>query len=185
MNDELYEYFQTKKGLEIKRLAIEAGFIAWDEEEWKPAGIVFDWAGADDESLVKFCHLVVRKCADIAYEVGLHRQTKHEILRRFGLKVTDEDKVEPLDSNISVMRQASDAISNVLAGGEFDNPVCDLKQAALALHKAIASSERVNKTAKNEHEDWYGQWQWQCGYERGWDKAMEHVEAKLKEKNNG
>jgi len=34
---------------------------------------------------------VVRECADIAYEVGLHRQTKHEILRRFGLEVTDED----------------------------------------------------------------------------------------------
>ena len=75
----------------IKRLAIEAGFIAWDEEEWKPEGIVFDWAGADDQSLVNFCHLVVRECADIAYEVGLHRQTKHEILRRFGLEVTDEE----------------------------------------------------------------------------------------------
>lgn len=75
----------------IKRLAIEAGFIAWDEEEWKPEGIVFDWAGADDESLVNFYHLIVRECADIAYEVGLHRQTKHEILRRFGLEVTDEN----------------------------------------------------------------------------------------------
>ena len=42
----------------IKRLATEAGFIAWDEEEWKPEGVVFDWAGADDESLVKFYHLV-------------------------------------------------------------------------------------------------------------------------------
>ena len=42
----------------IKRLAIEAGFIAWDEEEWRPAGVVFDWAGADDESLVNFYHLV-------------------------------------------------------------------------------------------------------------------------------
>src|SRR5210317_2041648 len=75
----------------IKRLAIEAGFIAWDEEEWKPEGVVFDWAGADDESLVNFYHLIVRECADIAYEVGLHRQTKHEILRRFGLEVTDEN----------------------------------------------------------------------------------------------
>jgi hypothetical protein len=25
-------------------------------------------------------------------------------------------------------------------------------------------------------EGWYGQWQWQCGYERGWDKAMEKRE---------
>lgn len=38
-----------------------------------------------------FAQLVVRECADIAYEVGLHRQTKHEILRRFGLEVTDEN----------------------------------------------------------------------------------------------
>ena len=34
---------------------------------------------------------VVQECANIAYEVGLHRQTKHEILRRFGLEVTDEN----------------------------------------------------------------------------------------------
>jgi len=88
-------YVQQSKGIvmdaNIKRLAIEAGFTAWDEEEWKPAGIVFDWADADDESLVNFCHLVVRECANIAYEVGLHRQTKHEILRRFELEVTDEN----------------------------------------------------------------------------------------------
>ena len=78
------------------------------------------------------------------------------------------------------------------------------------VHAVNTSQERVNKTAKNEHEGWYGQWQWQCGYERGWDKAMEHkhewfrtgamevgqmrciscgawgqeeIEAKLKEKN--
>jgi hypothetical protein len=40
----------------------------------------------DVEGLIE---LVVRECADIAYEVGLHRQTKHEILRRFGLEVSD------------------------------------------------------------------------------------------------
>lgn len=43
------------------------------------------------DHLHKFAELIVRECADIAYEVGLHRQTKHEILRRFGLEVTDED----------------------------------------------------------------------------------------------
>ena len=45
----------------IKRLAIEAGFIAWEDEEWHPADVVFDWAGADDESLVNFYHLVRKK----------------------------------------------------------------------------------------------------------------------------
>ena len=39
----------TAMDANIKRLAIEAGFIAWDEEEWKPAGVV---------SLIKFYHLV-------------------------------------------------------------------------------------------------------------------------------
>jgi hypothetical protein len=27
---------------------------------------------------------------------------------------------------------------------------------------------------KLKEQDWYGQHQWQCGYERGWDAAMEH-----------
>jgi hypothetical protein len=93
------------------------------------------------------------------------------------------------------MRQAFDAIVNVLAGGDFDNPLCDLKQAALALQQAIAkaeksvhasdtSSERVNKTEKNEHE-WVGL----TDEEKGWCAAptyketIERVEAKLKEKN--
>ena len=60
------------------------------------------------------------------------------------------------------MRQAFDAIVNVLAGGDFDNPVCDLKEAALALHQAIVeaeksvqysdtSQERVDETGKRKH----------------------------------
>jgi len=44
-----------------------------------------------DTELREYIEKVVRECADIAYEVGLHRQTKHEILRRFGLEVTDEN----------------------------------------------------------------------------------------------
>lgn len=36
-------------------------------------------------------------------------------------------------------------------------------------------------------EDWYGKHQWQCGYERGWDKAKEAEEeliAELERENN-
>jgi len=51
------------------------------------------------------------------------------------------------------------------------------------VHASDTSSERVNKTAKNEHEGWYGQWQWQCGYERGWDKAMEREWVGLTEQD--
>ena len=31
---------------------------------------------------------------------------------------------------------------------------------------------------KLKEQDWYGQHQWQCGYERGWDAAMEKKEEK-------
>jgi hypothetical protein len=44
------------------------------------------------------------------------------------------------------------------------------------VHASDISQERVDETAKDKHEDWYGQHQWQCGYERGWDAAMEHKE---------
>ena len=64
--------------------------------------------------------------------------------------------------SLPVMRQAFDAIVNVLAGGDFDNPLCDLKQAALALQQAIAeaekpvhdsdtSQERVDEIGKRKH----------------------------------
>ena len=64
--------------------------------------------------------------------------------------------------NLPVMKQAFDAIVNVLAGGDFDNPLCDLKQAALALQQAIAEaeksvhdsdtlSERVDERGKLKH----------------------------------
>jgi hypothetical protein len=39
------------------------------------------------------------------------------------------------------MKQALDAITNVLAGGDFDNPYADLKQAGAALKQALAEAE--------------------------------------------
>lgn len=37
----------------------------------------------------------------------------------------------------ALMRQALDAITNVLAGGDFDSPYADLKQAAAALKERL------------------------------------------------
>lgn len=37
----------------------------------------------------------------------------------------------------ALMRLAIDAITNVLAGGDFDNPYADLKQAAAALKERL------------------------------------------------
>ena len=84
--------------------------------------------------------------------------------------------------SISVMRQASDAILNVLAGGEFDNPVCDLKQAALALHQAIAEAEKAGEwvgLTKEEVDSWELP---DCPTVF---EFVQFIEAKLKEKNNG
>jgi hypothetical protein len=45
---------------------------------------------------------------------------------------------------------------------------------AAPVHSIDMIQECVDETAKHRHdEDWYGQWQWQCGYERGWDKGYE------------
>ena len=60
----------------------------------KQAGYQEDMFGVghwDMPECKKFAELIVQECANIAYEVGLHRQTKHEILRRFGLEVTYEN----------------------------------------------------------------------------------------------
>ena len=43
--------------------------------------------------------------------------------------------------SIEAMKQALDAITNVLAGGDFDNPYADLKQAGAVLKQAIAETE--------------------------------------------
>jgi hypothetical protein len=47
------------------------------------------------------------------------------------------------------------------------------KSGPACVYESDTSAERVDETAKDRQEDWYGQHQWRCGYERGWDKAME------------
>jgi hypothetical protein len=57
---------------------------------------------------------------------------------------------------------------------EYLNMSC--KSGPACVYESDTSAERVDETAKDRQEDWYGQWQWRCGYERGWDKAMEKRE---------
>ena len=81
--------------------------------------------------------------------------------------------------SIPAMRQASDAILNVLAGGEFDNPVCDLKQAALALQQAIAEAEKREWAGLTKEEvD-----SWELPDCPTVFEFVQFIEAKLKEKN--
>ena len=107
--------------------------------------------------------------------------------------------------SISVMKQALDAITNVLAGGDFDNPYADLKQAGSALREAIEFEEMVKKGTKawaGTPDDWVDELR--GGAEkREWvgltdeditqfrreglhsisDQDFRAIEAKLKEKN--
>jgi hypothetical protein len=116
---------------------------------------------------------------------------------------TTEYEEKVMDEAIAVLEQA-------IAEAEKQEPVAFVSGLYNApVHASDISQERVDETAKDKHEDWYGQHQWQCGYERGWDAAMEqkrewvgltdedlsicdedgvllarYWEAKLKEKNS-
>lgn len=68
----------------IRELCKHAGFIG---EGFQNTVI----GTCQETALENLAELIVRECANIAYEVGLHRQTKHEILRRFGLELPDEN----------------------------------------------------------------------------------------------
>ena len=49
----------------IKKLAEQAGFCMWTDEEWNP-GDVIDWAARYDKEFEKFAKLIVKECAEVA-----------------------------------------------------------------------------------------------------------------------
>ena len=44
----------------VKELAKEAGFIFWENEEWKPKDATIDWSCDYDKELQKFFKLAVK-----------------------------------------------------------------------------------------------------------------------------
>ena len=44
----------------VKELAKDAGFIFWENEEWKPKGATIDWSCDYDKELEKFFKLAVK-----------------------------------------------------------------------------------------------------------------------------
>ena len=101
---------------------------------------------------------------------------------------------------ISAMKQAVDAITNVLAGSDFDNPYADLKEAATALQHAIDMSEKhVHKSDKHQLIK-QAEEAFESAKERGWvgldpemmrntpiefNRGALWAERWLKEKNHG
>ena len=46
----------------IRELAVQAGFVMWADESWKPEGAVIDWSSNYDNELAKFAELIVKEC---------------------------------------------------------------------------------------------------------------------------
>ena len=151
----------------IEHLMYQAGLTAqgcWDKLD--------DY---DRTAIEKFAELIVRECIQ-QLETGKKCDPytgelftcDHNDNIDYQIKVLKEHfemgLPEKFQTSMSlpVMKQAFDAIVNVLAGGDFDNPLCDLKQAALALQQAIVeaeksvhysdtSQERVDEIGKRKH----------------------------------
>ena len=43
----------------------KAGFVFWEDEDWKPEDAVIDWATNYDKEIEKFAELIVRECAEV------------------------------------------------------------------------------------------------------------------------
>ena len=68
----------------IKKLAEQAGFCMWTDEEWNP-GDVIDWGCRYDKEFEKFAKLIVKECADIA-ETAEPYKSSDLIKQHFGVE---------------------------------------------------------------------------------------------------
>ena len=82
---------------QIKNFAAQAGFVLWENEEYRPPNVVVDWSSVYDDELVKFAELIVRECAAVALRED---HEPHEcILNHFGVK---EDMTETNEWEITL-----------------------------------------------------------------------------------
>ena len=76
-------------------LADKAGFALWDDEPWRPDGVVIDCSSNYDKELEKFYELIVSECADLVREYTLRKSgvenpytgavfIEEEVLKHFG-----------------------------------------------------------------------------------------------------
>ena len=71
----------------IRRLAEEAGFTFWGDEEWRPPGAEIDWAAQYDQEMADFVTALVRETVRIERE-GTNA------LAYFGIEETRLESVE-------------------------------------------------------------------------------------------
>jgi len=71
----------------IIKLAEQAGFVAWTDEDWKPLDAVIDWSSDYDKELEKFAELIVRECIEVIKQNDYHGEWLGErIKEHFGVE---------------------------------------------------------------------------------------------------
>jgi hypothetical protein len=71
---------------ELKKLAKEAGFVLWKDEEWNPGDVV-DWGSRYDDELVKFAKLIAKECARVSLDSAENQHRLYKMfLNQFGIK---------------------------------------------------------------------------------------------------
>ena len=75
----------------IKQLAIQAGFIPWEDEPWAP-GDDFDWSSVYDKELEEFAKLIIKECMRVCTEENpdprdsVELQCSNRIKQHFGVE---------------------------------------------------------------------------------------------------
>ena len=55
--------------LKLLSLMKKAGFVFWEDEDWKPENAVIDWATNYDKEIEKFAELIVQECIRLCDQV--------------------------------------------------------------------------------------------------------------------
>jgi hypothetical protein len=49
----------------FRSIANDAGFVLWNDEDWKPENGIVDWSNEYDHELNQYSELLVKKCSDV------------------------------------------------------------------------------------------------------------------------
>ena len=71
----------------IQKLAEQAGFTMWQDEDWNPGDII-DWSASYDKELSKFAELLIIETMKIAgngMDISEYTDKKSQITNQFGV----------------------------------------------------------------------------------------------------
>jgi len=83
----------------VKKLAEQAGFMLWEDEQWNPGDTV-DWAARYDLELEQFYNLVLQQAAEACRRTGTLEQDTAtgemyaDAVRELLTKIDQDDKIK-------------------------------------------------------------------------------------------